>query len=79
MVFVSTSNLYLYCFGGAVVTDSAEKYAKILFESNWYEMPNEFQRYFIIMIAETQRPIYLDGYQLIKLSLEGFMKVSVSV
>lgn len=48
------------------------KYADALFETDWYKMPNEFQKYFIIMIVKTQKRIYLDGYGFIRLSLEGF-------
>lgn len=54
VLFTSSSNLYLYCFGGMVVTTNALKYADILFELDWYKMSNEHQKYFIIMIAETQ-------------------------
>lgn len=39
-------------------------------------MPKTFQKYFVIMIAETQRPIYLEGYGIIRISLEAFTKVS---
>lgn len=76
VVFASTSNLYFYSFAGAVVTQSALKYADILYESDWYRMSDRLQKYFIIMIAETQQPIYLDGYGFIRLSLEGFNRVS---
>lgn len=76
VVFVSSSNLYFYSFGGSVVTENALKYADALFDLDWYTMPNEFQKFFIIMIGETQRPIYLHGYGLIRLSLDGFMRVN---
>lgn len=61
-----------------VVTNNALKYADILFESDWYKMSNEYQKYFIIMIAETQRPIYLDGYGIIRVSLEAFTRVWIA-
>lgn len=75
VIAISVANLYLYCFGGAIVTNNCVKYADALFESNWFNMPKHFQKYFIIMIAETQKPIYLEGYGLIRLSLESFTKV----
>lgn len=77
VIATSTANLYFYCFGGAVVTDNYGRFADVLFESNWYKMPNHLQKYFILMIADTQRPIYLDGYGLIRLSMEAFAKVNM--
>lgn len=71
----SVANLYLYCFAGAIVSNNCLMFADALFESNWHKMPNKFQKYFVIMIAETQQPIYLEGYGIIRISLETFTKV----
>lgn len=79
VLFASSSNLYLYCFGGMVVTDNALKYADIIFDSDWRRIPNDLQKYYIIMIGETQRPIYLDGYGIIRVSLEAFSKVRLFI
>lgn len=62
-----------------IVTDNALKYADIIFDSDWHKIPNELQKYYIIMIGETQRPIYLDGYGLIRVSLEAFSRVRHSI
>lgn len=74
VIMSSVSNLYLYCFAGAVVTDNC-RFSDDLFYSNWIEMPNSLQKFYIIMIAEAQRSMYLEGYGLIRLSMESFGKV----
>lgn len=74
-LIISTANLYLYCLAGSVATNNLLSFADALFESNWFQMPNYVQKYFIIMIAESQRPIYLSGLGLIRLNLEAFTKV----
>lgn len=68
--------MYLYCFAGAIFTSNCQMFADILFDSNWFEIPNHLQKYFIVMIAQTQRPMYLEGYGLIRLSMETFGKES---
>lgn len=71
----SSANLYFYCFAGSVTTNNLLLFSDALFESNWFKMPNYLQKYFIIMIAEAQRSHFLDGFGLIRLSLEAFTKV----
>lgn len=59
-----------------MVTDNCIMFADALFETQWRKIPNHLQKYFIIMIAEAQKPIYLEGYGIIGLSLETFTKVT---
>lgn len=79
IIAISTANLYLYCFGGSVVTENCGLFADILFESNWYKMPNRLQKYYILMIADTQRPIHLEGHGLVRLSMEAFGRVNMEI
>lgn len=74
-LITSSANLYLYCFAGSIATNNLLIFGDALFESNWIEMPIYYQKYFIIMIAETQQAIYLEGFGLVRLSLEAFTKV----
>lgn len=77
MSITSAANLYCYCFAGATLTDNCAMLPNDLFYSNWFEMPNLFQKYYIIMIAAAQRPVYLEGYGLIRLSMESFGRVNL--
>lgn len=45
----------------------------------WYKMPVNLQKYFILMIANAQRPVYYHGFKLIVLSLETFLDVNISI
>lgn len=73
---IGAANLYLCCFAGAVLTDNTKMFADVLFDTRWWELPNQFQKYYIIMIALTQKPNYLEGYGIIRLTLEAFSKVT---
>lgn len=71
----SAANLYLYCMAGARLTTNCIMFSDALFESNWWKMPNHLQKYFILLIAETQKPLFLEGYGIIRITLEAFTKV----
>lgn len=58
-----------------MATDNFEKMADCLYESNWPDLPIHLQKYFILMIENTQRPIFYHGFNMIKLNLETFGKV----
>ena len=46
--------------------------ANCLYESNWQRLPIELQKYFIIMIANTQKQINYRGFGTAVLELETF-------
>lgn len=72
---VSCSNLYVYCYFGKNSTDSYGIMSQFLFESNWFELSVELQRYVILMIGNTQRPLYYHGFGISILNLETFSTV----
>lgn len=72
---VSSCNLYVYCHFGEFTSSCFEKYPKYLFEMHWYRLPNKFQKYFILMIGNSQRPLKYDSYRLAILNREIFLKV----
>lgn len=69
------SNLFIYCFFGKLATDCYEKMNKCLFESNWQALSIDLQKYFILMIGNTQKPLYY-GFNIATLNLETFCAVS---
>lgn len=75
-IVVSASNLFLYCYFGKMATESFEHIADALYECNWQKLPIELQKYFIIMMSNSQRSIYYSGYGIAVLNLETFTKVS---
>lgn len=60
-----------------MTTESYEKMAERVLESNWYRLNLNLQKDFIVIIANMQRPLCYHGYGVITLNLETFGKVSL--
>lgn len=59
-----------------MATSFFEKMSDSLYECNWHELPIEMQKPLILMIQNTQKPIYFSGFEVILLKLETFCEVS---
>lgn len=75
-MIITGLTLYLYCYYGKHATDSYASYADCLFNSKWLALPVNLQKYYILMIAHAQKPLFYQGYGIVKLDLETFSKVS---
>lgn len=75
-IIVGVSNMFLYCFFGKLSTDSFMKMCQCLFESNWFKIQVDLQKYFILMIADAQKPLYYHGFHMAILNLETFAAVN---
>lgn len=73
---VSSSNLFIYCFFGKLATESYQKMADCLYESKWWELPVELQKYLLLMNMNMQRLLYYHGFEVAVLNLETFTRVS---
>lgn len=73
---VGISNLLLYCYFGELTTESYAMMSDCVYNMDWYEQPNELQRYFVLMIQNMQKPIYYHGFEVANLDLRTFIKVS---
>lgn len=67
---------FLMCFFGKAATESFEKMSHCLYEFNWQQLPINLQKYLIVMIGNTQRPLYYQGLGICVLDLETFAKAS---
>lgn len=67
--------LLLYCVFGKVASSSYENISIYLYEANWVELPLELQKYFVVLIANAQRPLFYHGFGVVVLHLETFTKV----
>lgn len=72
---VGIANLFFFCYFGKLATESYRSMADALFDSNWSEVPVRLRKYYIIMIANTEKPIYYQGFGVAVLNLETFTKV----
>lgn len=73
--FTGILNLFVYCYYGKQATESFEEMGNCLFESNWYELPVNFQKNVRFMIQNMQKPIYYHGFGMAILNLTTFTKV----
>lgn len=72
----SSGNLFLFCFFGKLATDSYGKMDNCLYKANWPDLPIRLQKYFIIMMADAQRPLQYTGLNVSILNLETYTDVS---
>lgn len=70
-----TSSPFVYCFFGNMATECYFKMGDCLYESNWYNLSNDFKKYFILMIANMHHPLYYHGSEMIILNLTTFQEV----
>lgn len=66
-----------FCYYGVLASESFEQMADSLFESNWLELPVELQKYFVIMIANMQNPLFYNGFGVFDVNLTSFISVSL--
>lgn len=75
-VFVSSSNLFLYCYFGSRSTQHKLSYSNVLYESMWFELPVGIQRFMIVMIVNAHRPLHYHGFGIARLNLDTFCSVN---
>lgn len=74
-IFISSANLFIYCFVACNSTEQYLKLADMLYESNWPRLSINLQKIVNLMILEAQKPIHYHGLYLVELRLGTFMKV----
>lgn len=75
---VSLGNLYLYCYYGKLVTDNYLLFADYAYEINWYKLSPDLQKIFILIISNSQQPLYYNGFGIMNLKLETLTGVSIT-
>lgn len=58
-----------------MATESYEQMAQCLFDSNWTGMSIELRKNLIVMIQNSQQPLYYHGFGIFILNLETYTKV----
>lgn len=71
--------MFFYCYFGKLATLNFEKMTDVVFEMNWLDLPVELQKYFILMIANMQKPLYYYGGGIVILDLSTFVNVRVTM
>lgn len=76
----SLTNLILYCYFGKLTTDNYLEFSKCAYElSNWYELPVDLQKYFILVISNANKPLCYNGLGIMSLKMETLTNVSTSM
>lgn len=68
-------NLFVYCLFGQLATENYFDMANCVYESNWQELPNEYQKYLVLIISNAQIESNYHGFGMIYLNLDTFTKV----
>lgn len=76
-IFLSLSNIFVYCFLGKFAFECFDKMPGSLYDSNWYKLPNRYWKYLVIIIGNMQTPLYYCGFGVAILDLETFTKVCI--
>lgn len=76
-VFISGFTLYLYCESAQLATDNLILFGDEVFDSNWYELPNEIQKTYILIIANAEKQLKYDGLHMVYLNLPTFSQVRI--
>lgn len=68
--------LFLFCCFGRLLTEKYERMPDCLYESKWNELPIELQKFYVIIIGVSQRPLFYHGFGMIYLNLQTFTQVN---
>lgn len=63
------------CYVGSYTTENFLRFGDASYESMWYKLPTDLQKYVILIIAEAQRPRVFNGFGVIDLNLMAATKV----
>lgn len=72
---IALFNLYLYCYFGDFTTGNFSQFPRYFFQSKWYKLPAHYQKYYILIVANSNIQIAFVGFGVVTLNLETFMKV----
>lgn len=72
---ISMSNLFVFCYFGALTTELFFEFGNYLYGNCWYELPIDLQNYVALIIINAQRPLNYHGSHIVYLNLKTFTKV----
>lgn len=70
--------LYIICYAGSMMTMHFEELADVVYQPKWYEYDPQIKKYMVLLIANCQQMLELDGLKLVYLSVVTFSRVSIS-
>lgn len=75
VVLNGIGTLFVFCYYGRIATDSYLEMGDCLYECDWRILSIDLQKYFILMIGNTQKPIFYNSFGFAILNMNTFCKV----
>lgn len=75
-ICVALSNPFYFCYSGKQSTESYMQMGDCAYDIAWYNLPVELEKFIILLIANTQEPLYYRGLNVVTLDLETFSIVA---
>lgn len=81
VIFLSSAFLLsiIICEPAQWVTNNFEQCGDVLEECDWYLLPIELQRLYLIFLLDAQQPVHIQCYGGVVCSRETFKKVPLSI
>lgn len=74
---ISLGPTLIFGFTGTACTEAFENYSRYMYKSNWYNLPNDLQKYTILVIANGNRPLFFHGMNILTLDLHTIASVRI--
>uniref|UniRef100_A0ABD2XAS9 Odorant receptor n=1 Tax=Trichogramma kaykai TaxID=54128 RepID=A0ABD2XAS9_9HYME len=68
-------NVFIFCYVGEILTEQCRLVGKDVYAVDWYELPAREARNFVLILAQSQRPIVLTAGKMFVLSMQNFANV----
>lgn len=77
LIFLIVTTLYLFCYFGGQVTQRFEDIGNVLYQLDWFLLPLDLQKILPIVIALTQKRVFVRGFANTRSTREVFIKVNI--
>lgn len=76
-IFAGLTWTSLLCYYATMAVHDVKDLGDFVYATNWHKYPPQFRKYFVLIIAQSQRQGYFTGYKLIRCSLEMCSRVNL--
>lgn len=76
LVFCSFVAIFIVCELGERFSNMFKLFSEELWSSNWYEFPIEIRRMFVMVLAESQQTVMIEGFASTLCARVSFKKVT---
>lgn len=66
---------FMICYSATYASSDVNNIGDLVYSSKWYDYPARVRKYVILLVAQSQIPIFFTGFRMIRCNLEVFLKV----